>query len=368
MLSLLLLLIPRYCTEPYQCLLLCFVSHVRSRPRNIYRVWGEVGRKRVAESTEVIDALTESFSDRTAGTFGMKEVEAAIIANRKKRMLSRNLPVVSDDQVRPSRKMVHAFTTAIANDSAMAVIAKVRVKSRGREISEKSIRSTVSFHQLIAHSDVILGSDGLQLPDDAPEGCKLFRDLVVHANGGVDVSFVLPGLKINTDDCTIFLPGPGADDIDENEVRLAFSSQISDKGDYSFHKMSSSSSAKFEGMLVRQTASISLAGKFAPICFAVPGFSESQIPKDKCPDGIVPLAIPGLCIGGNIDVENGTIGYVVLLRAEKGIDVSKSRHCLFLLHAIASINVSPHNTFLPANPRAGEIFSVVRSQNKISIC
>ena len=316
----------------YLCPVLCILYSLRcimalhlTRWSSFHRrVWGEAGRKRVAEPTEIIDTLTQSLSHRTGGTFGKKEVEAAIIASRKRQMSARNLPVMSEDQLRPNRVMVQSFTTAIANDSAMAVIAKVRVKSRGREIAEKSLRSTSSFHQLVAHSDVVLGSDGLQLPGDAPEGCKLFRDLVVHANGGVDVSFILPGLKINTDDCTIFLPGPGADDIDEDEVRLAFSSQIPDSGSYSFHRMSSSSSAKFEGILVRQTVSISLAGKFAPVCFAIPGFSESQIPKDKCEDGIVPLAIPGLCIGGNLDVENETIGYIVLLRADKGIDVSMS--------------------------------------------
>lgn len=291
-------------------------------------MWKELGRKRLAEPDLIISSVTQSLSERAAGTFGKKEVEAAIIVARRRQMVARDLVVLSDDQVRPTRRMVQSFTTAIANNAAMAVVAKVRVKSRGREIAEKSIRSTASFVQLVAHSDAILGSDGLQLPDDAPDGCKRFRDLLVHANGGLPVSFIHPGLKINTDDCTIFLPGPGADDIDKDEVRLALASQLADSAEYSFHRMSSASGANFQGILSRQTVSTSLGGKFAPVCFAIPGFSESQIPKDKCPDGIVPLAVPGLCIGGNINVENKTIGYIILLRSDKGIDVSAFIFCV----------------------------------------
>jgi hypothetical protein len=51
------------------------------------------------------------------------------------------------------------------------------------------------------------------------------------------------------------------------------------------------------------------------------GFSEEQIPRNDCPEGFVPLEVRGLCAAGDTDVNVATVGYVVLLRGDGGIQV-----------------------------------------------
>ena len=53
----------------------------------------------------------------------------------------------------------------------------------------------------------------------------------------------------------------------------------------------------------------------------VNGFSEEQIPRNDCPEGFVPLEVRGLCAAGDTDVNVATVGYVVLLRGDSGIQV-----------------------------------------------
>jgi hypothetical protein len=63
----------------------------------------------------------------------------------------------------------------------------------------------------------------------------------------------------------------------------------------------------------------------------VDGFSEEQIPRLDCPEGFIPLEVKGLCPGGDTNVNVTTVGYVVLLRNDSGIQV-----CVPTLYSISS--------------------------------
>ena len=53
------------------------------------------------------------------------------------------------------------------------------------------------------------------------------------------------------------------------------------------------------------------------LCITVYGLSEEELPTPTCPDGILPLVLPGFCYGSSQDCSNKTVGHIIFLRSTK---------------------------------------------------
>jgi len=57
-------------------------------------------------------------------------------------------------------------------------------------------------------------------------------------------------------------------------------------------------------------------GFLAPLFLTVTGQSEQELPLATCPDGVLIMEVPGLCVGGTVDPRNCNVGYVALIRGK----------------------------------------------------
>jgi len=55
----------------------------------------------------------------------------------------------------------------------------------------------------------------------------------------------------------------------------------------------------------------------APLFMTVTGLSDGELPQSTCPDGVLILKIPGLCVGGTVDPRIQNCGYVAFIRSRK---------------------------------------------------
>jgi len=71
------------------------------------------------------------------------------------------------------------------------------------------------------------------------------------------------------------------------------------------------------GQRVRFTITISAGGYMAPLFMTVAGLSDGELPQSTCPDGVLILKIPGLCVGGTVDPRIQNCGYVAFTHSRK---------------------------------------------------
>ena len=60
------------------------------------------------------------------------------------------------------------------------------------------------------------------------------------------------------------------------------------------------------------------SGLYAPLYICVSaGLTKEELSPELCPDGILPVKVPGLCRGGGDLFNEGGFGWLVFLRADK---------------------------------------------------
>ena len=65
---------------------------------------------------------------------------------------------------------------------------------------------------------------------------------------------------------------------------------------------------------VKNAFTMSAAGTIAPVFISVCGLNERELSPELCPDGVLLLEIPGLCVGGG-DIQTGVNapGFIVFI-------------------------------------------------------
>ena len=82
-----------------------------------------------------------------------------------------------------------------------------------------------------------------------------------------------------------------------------------------FTSSGANSTAGFRsGFVMRLTHTMSASGRMAPVFCQMLHLTERELPKDKCPDGVLIVEFPGLAVGASTDIRNNEVGYVVFAR------------------------------------------------------
>ena len=111
-----------------------------------------------------------------------------------------------------------------------------------------------------------------------------------------------------TDDTTVFafegsVDGKGADFFIINKKN--------DSGTRSAYAKDNSSTDSLRGIRIRHSISFNACGNTTPFYITVYGLSEEELPSSICPDGVLPVLLPGLCYGSSQDCSNSSIGYFI---------------------------------------------------------
>ena len=79
------------------------------------------------------------------------------------------------------------------------------------------------------------------------------------------------------------------------------------------------------GLLIKLTFTFSAAGTMAPLVMRITRLSESELPVSTCPDSFLVVAVPGFCVGGSVDPQANSTGYIVFTRKSSASSVSIDR-------------------------------------------
>ena len=81
---------------------------------------------------------------------------------------------------------------------------------------------------------------------------------------------------------------------------------------YSVHTQGNNSS-QFDGLKIRLTNIITAGGGLALVWIQIPGLTKDEMPTSKIPSGIIVIKVRGLSVGGALNVDSQSYGYIILI-------------------------------------------------------
>ena len=102
-------------------------------------------------------------------------------------------------------------------------------------------------------------------------------------------------------------------------TRLVIASRTSSVKMSSTHQKGNGSADKFRGVNMEGTSLTSMDGRMAPAWFTLK-VTANELPRDMCPEGIIVIKVPGLCIGGSVDAFADQVGCICIARDYDKID------------------------------------------------
>ena len=222
--------------------------------------------------------------------------------------------------------------------SSFDVIPKVRYKSITRIESEKSIRAVIAYLHTVATTHYSVNTDKNATDPArlkfATIGSQELYAWLCKMYDGAALKCILNDMNLSTDDTTVL-----ACEIknDKAEQWFLLTDPDVDTGSRSLYssQQSSATSSFRSGLTIRHTFTMGNSGRLAPICGQVLHLTERELPTSLCPDGILFVTFPGLCIGASVDGRIKNPGYIIFAR--QGV----SEHLIFI--KICSLNTySPY--------------------------
>jgi hypothetical protein len=126
-----------------------------------------------------------------------------------------------------------------------------------------------------------------------------------------------PHKIINHDDC-IDVVFEGVNLTWNNEILVANFKSLPNRGTHGLYNKMMEHDEKNSKFRIKQTLAISASGHISQPFFTIVGLSESEFPKEKCPDGFIVMAIHGLSPLTATDPFDEGSGCVCLMRSQMG--------------------------------------------------
>lgn len=204
-------------------------------------------------------------------------------------------------------------------DHEVRLTKHVMKKTNSRYTREQSLRSMDSFFNIVGavHYRICPPFANTAKIEDATEGAKWFYEAVKEANGGLDISPVLPGLITSTDDSTLY---HCVEEKDDTAEWVLVKGPTGSRGAFTCEK-----DEQFKGIKARFRVTLAADQTIGPLCIYLTGLTEDKLSRSKCPSGIYEIPIQGLSYSGAIDPRDETYGYVVCLRSDAGVESVEKR-------------------------------------------
>ncbi len=278
------------------------------------------GQQALVTDKEFLDECQRLENDK-ARALEKDEIAEVLFAIKEKQDQENGLWTTIEYEDHASRRSVNRYFSLYADKSGRVVTdKKVQVKTNTRYTAENSYMSAITFLFAAACTMYIIGKDQRplrhrKLVEQATEGSQKLYQAVKKANVGADVYPVQAGMCLTTDDSTVYtIEGVDPKTGRTNYVLLAPNESYSIRSAYTVD-VDGSRNRLFSGQRIRLTFTASGNGRVAPVFATMTGLSESELPKETCPSGILIVKCPGLSIGGsNVMDAEAAVGDIALIR------------------------------------------------------
>ena len=219
--------------------------------------------------------------------------------------VSRNKVPSYEGGEKVSQYCVKSYQKQISHNMDLVIKKKVNTKDLMRVAAENSLRSTVTYLMTIAATHFIQGN----IPKDhqarklhGSKGARKMRKLMKKALGKSKPFYpVYRSLISSSDETTCFVSPSKIEKESKNDEDVIASDEHNNSTQMYCKLQSGTPDSKAKGMRVKLTFTFVGHGKMLDAYITVAGLTERELPKSTCPDGILIVPIPGLCMERHID-------------------------------------------------------------------
>ena len=275
--------------------------------------WDLKGREPIATRLEMLEKLKENGPSMAAMASSNQIGTALTAVMQEKSGMQASIP---------SRTTTYRMRNYMK--ATLPGTTKVRHKPQTRVDAEESIRCVICYLHTIATTHYVVNTDKGALDDPrlklASDGSRELYKFSCDMHGGAALRCVLNDMNMSTDDTCVFVCTIRNGKVEEWHLEINGNKNSKNRSSFSTDQNAKTGGFIGGGMSIRLTYTMSSSGKLAPIFAQVLHLSERELPVETCPDGILLVAFPGLCIGSSVDSRHKHPGYVAFVR--QGVDES----------------------------------------------
>ena len=226
---------------------------------------------------------------------------------------------------------LNAYASVVKSQAVFNVHANILNKTQSRVIAEWSFRSTISYLMAILATHYIPDVSSncgctrrKDLSNEALETLKLvekqYNKMIGNSGTPVQLTPVLPNLITSTDEVTIFASSSvihGKDSYYIVSKPSYIKNEHSNSGSRNHYKKKpSGDNSHCRGVRIVLNCTFTAGGLSSPLFVVVYGMSSEEMPNDET----VTLEVPGLTVGGDIDIYSKGKGYITFVRGKEDND------------------------------------------------
>jgi hypothetical protein len=322
----------RYEGQDYARCVRRFMQKSFENPEGIKSYWNNTGRPEVCDRKRFEEKFKSYLADNFGMMVGIDKVKTWLREIKKEKIVKAGGVPTEADLIVPEStardyhaKIVYSDAPELVPHTAQtsSSAATVPRKPDNRHTMEKSLISAMTYALVVAATHVVpADDDNLPKKDECTEGAFEFVSLIREAYLGLKMRLLDPHEIINHDDTTdvIF---EGVDLTRKNEVLVAHVESLPNRGTHGLYVETTENDEKTSKFRVKRTLAISASGERSQPFYTIAGLSESELPKDKCPGGFIVMIVHGMSPSAATDPFNEGIGYLCLMRSEKGAEQAK---------------------------------------------
>ena len=279
------------------------------------------------DDTEV-QKIVEDLTLFSGKTISNEEIKEQLKQAQVKRITEQGRVSLTNDKD-PCKATIINYKGLISSVNGVSMCTNTTPKTRTRYTTENSLISAMALLCVIAttYYDVASSEKELEIKklvrhNKVPEGVSLFYKLISKTYGrNIPLIPVETSRITSTDDTTNYIY-EGVSGGDEGKFQLVASPALQKAGARSRYKLDETK--KMCDMRVKLTYTFSAAGIIAPLFISVVGLTELELPMYRH----LVLKIEGLSVGGGcVTIGNRQVGYLMLVRGERGIE--KERYSFY---------------------------------------
>ncbi|CAB9496116.1 hypothetical protein SEMRO_1_G000930.1 [Seminavis robusta] len=270
-----------------------------------------------------VKEIAEWLKQQPGRTIDHDELKAMMMQKRKDRLAADDKIILCDSMTTPCKDTIDNYSLTITDLACGSVIKKAIPKTPTRFTAERSVRSAAAFMATVVATHYRVVSEPVDkveqyLSEITNEQHSLWNQRFVYEiasrlNENRYLCPVKTRYLASIDDTTEWaVPGKNRE-VGNKPVFTALTSFNLKLSVRSLFKKSKAS-AVATGMRLKVTHIMTAAGTNGPVWISATGLTERELPRSKCPSGVLVLEIEGLHIGGGgvtaFGEQNGFVMFV----------------------------------------------------------
>ena len=309
-----------------------FMTKSVANPCSIMSYWDKGGRPPVCDRKRFEQKYKEYLVQNLGMMVGLDKVKGWLKEMKEELIINDGgVPTEEDSKVSESTaRNYHASIVYSDTDDLVphyvqmsSSSATVPRKPDNRHTMERSLISAMSYALVVSATHAVPADDeNFPKEEDCTPGAWEWVTKVRDASPLIKMRMLEPHEIINHDNCTdvVF---EGIHMTRTNEILVAHVNSLSNRGTHGLYIETTEHDEKTSLFRIKRTLAISASGHRSQPFYTIAGLSEFELPRDKCPEGFLVMAIHGLSPSAATDPFDEKVGYVCLMRSQKGAEQVK---------------------------------------------